>query len=345
MKRLLANLGLALASLLLTLAVVELGLRLTGFHFSLKPEDIEFGQPDPVLLQVGFLDDPDVFWVPKGYPAKLEQLRRERPPLILMGDSCTHLGHYDVALAELFEQRRGGQLAYGNVGVAGWSSYQGLRQLERDILPLAPRVLTLYYGWNDHWIGFGAEDKEVARIKAGIATRWSHLRLAQLWTKARLALGGQSESYPNRVSLDDFRANLRAMVAAARGADITPMLLTAPTSHQPGAEPEYLAARWLRDLGELVPLHQSYVAAVRGVAAETGAPLCDLERRFSKLKRGEIEASFLEDGIHLTAEGDRRLAGFLFGCLEQSGLIEELTGVWRPGLDAESPMERRRNHE
>ena len=152
--------------------------------------------------------------------------------------------------------------------MAGWSSYQGRRQLERDVAPLRPRVVTLYFGWNDHWIGFGIEDKNVARVKAVFSSRWSRLRLVQLATKATVALGSRDTAYPNRVSLADFGANLRAMVRQARSRGIRPVLVTAASAHVAGEEPEQLTERWLRDLSELVPLHRSYVAAVRAVAAE-----------------------------------------------------------------------------
>jgi hypothetical protein len=47
--------------------------------------------------------------------------------------------------------------------VGGYTTYQGLRQLERDVATLHPVIATFYYGWNDHWIGFGIEDRDVAR--------------------------------------------------------------------------------------------------------------------------------------------------------------------------------------
>jgi hypothetical protein len=31
-------------------------------------------------------------------------------------------------------------------------------------VPLAPRVVVLYFGWNDHWIGFGLEGDQIARV-------------------------------------------------------------------------------------------------------------------------------------------------------------------------------------
>lgn len=250
------------------------------------------------------------------YREKLEDLRRERPALVFMGDSCTDWGHYDAELVDLVEERRGTRIPSGNLGVAGWTSYQGLRQLERDVVPLGPRVVTIYYGWNDHWISFGIEDKNVARIKKIFKSRYSGLRWVQLFTKALVVAGSRETNYPNRVSLDDFRANLLGMVERSREAGIRPVLLTAPTSIREGEEPEHLASRWLRKLEDLVPLHRAYADTVREVASAEGVALCDLEARFTALGRSELEAAFRADGTHLTDEGDRRLAGFLYECFD-----------------------------
>ena len=324
LRTLAGNLAVAAAAIVLFAAVVEATLRLVGFRYVLYPRDVEFGRPDPVMLATGFEEDQDVFWVRRDYASTLERLRSDPAALIFLGDSCTHLGDYDDELARLVEQRRGETLSYGNLAVAGWSSYQGRRQLERDVLPLKPRVVTLYFGWNDHWIGFGIEDKNVALVKRVFSSDWSRSRIVQLATKATVAMGARRTAYPNRVSLDDFRDNLRTMVREARSAAIRPLLITAASTHVEGEEPPELAERWLRDLSELVPLHQSYVAAVREIAAAEDADLCDAEAHFSKLPRGELRTLFQDDGIHLTPAGDRRLAEVLYGCFEEAGILEEI---------------------
>lgn len=319
------NLAVAAGTVVLFAVVVETSLRILGFSYVLYPRDIEFGRPDPVMLETGFVEDPEVFWVRRDYYATLERWRQDPPALIFLGDSCTHLGHYDAELARLVAERRHAALSFGNLAVAGWSSYQGRRQLERDVLPLAPRVVTLYFGWNDHWIGFGIEDKTVALVKRVFSSGWSRSRIVQLATKATVAMGAHSTAYPNRVSLDDFRDNLRAMVGQARSKNVRPVLITAASNHAEGREPPELAERWLRDLSELVPLHQSYVAAVREVAAEDEVDLCDAAARFAQWPHDELDLLFQDDGIHLTAAGDRRLAEFLYGCFEEKGILEGLT--------------------
>lgn len=319
------NLALLFGTVLLFGGIVEGTLRLSGYRFVLYPEDIEFGRPDPVLLKKAFLEDDELFWVTRDYYEKLEWLERERPKLILMGDSCTHLGHYDEALARRVERHTERPLRYGNLGVAGWSSEQGKRQLLRDVIPLAPEVVTIYYGWNDHWIGFGIEDKTIARLKKVFSSRWSDLRMVQLASQAAVAWGARDTAYPNRVSLADYEENLRTMVREARLVGITPMLITAASNHRVGEEPTHLGERWLREVSDLVPLHESYIEAVRKVAAETGAPLCDPHIKLrNNAPPDKLDTYFLDDGIHFTPEGDEILGSILFQCFDREGLLEQL---------------------
>jgi len=313
------------------LALLELALRLSGAAFVPRLSSIEFGWPDPKVLHDVYLEDPQLFWVPKRYPAALQSVRRDLPLVVFMGDSCTELGSYP----QLFKQRvherfPAAPIAYFSAGVGGWSSYQGLRQFQRDLIPLQPKVVTVYYGWNDHWTGFGLTDAEAGEIADG-ATSWGGLRLAQLLFRARLRyrhpLVGNR---PNRVSEQEFHDNLAAIARLGKASGIVTVLLTAPTSHQRGAEPKYLAERWLRDLDDLVPLHQAYAEQARRVAAEEQVPLCDLAGDFAALDRAELERHFTQDGIHLSDEGNRKVAASLFACFERNQLFSTPLAADRP---------------
>lgn len=324
LRALAANAALAVVSVVVLLLVAEVTLRLSGFSYVLYPEEIEFGEPNPVLLDLGFREDAELFWTPKDYEATLARLEQERPPLLLLGDSCTYFGHYDEMLAALAAERLGRELRWGDLSVPGWSSHQGLQQLRRDVPALEPEVVTIYFGWNDHWIGFGIEDKNVARVKRLFGSRLGQVRLVQLATKATVAWGARETQYPERVSLSDFGANLRAMVGETRDLGAVPVLLTAPSGHRRGEEPEGLERRWLRRLSDLVPLHEAYVEAVRDVAANVGAPLCDLAAHAESLPWDERRALFTDDGIHLSPAGDAVVAAWLFQCFERDGLWQRL---------------------
>jgi lysophospholipase L1-like esterase len=129
------------------------------------------------------------------------------------------------------------------------------------------------------------------------------------------------------VPADKFRANMTQMVRVAKEAGIVAVLLTAPSSHQIGKEPSYLAERFLHDLSQLVPLHQQYVSIVREVAAQEEAPLCDLARRFEALPPAEVKDTYFKaDGIHATPAGGEKIAQFLAECFQED---PRLSSLWR----------------
>ena len=320
----------AMVGLLVALVMAEGVLRLLHFEFHLYPEKIQFGYPDPITMLRLYEPDKDLFWVSHDYGTRVAANAGQRPALVFMGDSCTQFGKYDLAFDEtLRAQNPAAHFTFVNMGTGGWTTYQGLQQLKRDVLPMQPRVITIYYGWNDHWCTFGAEDKDIAtfhlRHPLLLNKSISRLRIVQLINKQLFSKVMAGETYSQqRVPLIDFRTNLRAMVRLAREHGITPVLLTAPSVHQVGQEPTYLAERSLKDLHQLVPLHNAYVQAVREVAAEDHVLLVDLFKLFKELPPPEQEASFQKDGIHLTEIGDRHIATFLYADFAQNGLLTTL---------------------
>ncbi len=309
----------------------ELGLRGFGFSYHLYPERIEFATLKTPRATDCFEPDPDLLWVPKRpgpYGKKLAMLRRLRPTVVFMGCSCTQLGSYPKRFADLIEKAEPGRRpVVANVGVIGWSSFQGLQQLGRDVLPITPKVIVIYYGWNDHWIGLGIEEKEAWRINQPWSSLLQRLRIAQLSTKAYVALrGGVRERHPNRVSPRDFASNLREMVRLARQNGIEPVLVTAPSSHEmldDLSAVAHLEGMWLRRLADLVPLHRQYAEVVRQVAAGERVVLCDLLKEFSSFpKERVVNEFFTGDGIHLTDAGNQQIALCLFRCFKENKLVE-----------------------
>ena len=322
-------------SLLFAVISGEISLRLIGFEFALYPTKIQFGWPDPVTLKDLYHFDSQLLWVPKNYSARVADWRGKRPTVVFMGDSNTEFGRYDEFLKSIiYEQNPSSAFTFVNVGVAGWSSYQGLQQLQRDVLPMLPRFVTIYYGWNDHWTSFGIEDKNMGEYNLEYSTLqlevFSDVRVVQLFNKAIFILSRkatkQDERDPERVSLADFRSNLLQMVRIARDNDIIPVLLTAPSSHKKGQEPEYLAERWLNDLNELVPIHKKYVQAVRDISSNEDVLLIDLFAEFERLPQEAVIKFFQKDGIHLTSEGHKKIAELIYDYLASNNLQNRLTG-------------------
>lgn len=333
-RRIVARAALVLATVIGCLALVELGLRACGFRYRMFPERIEFGWPRPTTIRDLFAPDPELFWVPrvpKPYATILEEARRDRARVVFMGCSCTQFGGYPERLCALVEAVFPGKtLAYANVGCGGWSSFQGRQQFARDIAPLEPAVLFIFFGWNDHWIGFGLEDKHVPEINRGSLYSLQSLRIAQLLARAVVALDSQPrEAWPRRVSEADFAANLRAIVQGARARGITPILVTAPTSFEHAASLESfskLKRRHLHDLNELIPLHRRYVERVRDVARRENVVLCDLHAVFDALSEEVVLDSFYADGIHFNSRGSQRIATLMLACLRANGLERAVLG-------------------
>jgi len=341
----------------------ETALRLAGFSYQPIPERIWLGR-----LQGGiptaevifdrlvpglFTRDGLLFWKPvAGKPpfnaAGLRSSREVpavRPPgefrVLAMGDSCTFLGEPRPWPEVLEEQLAGGAgtpVRVLNAGVPAYSSLQGRRFLETRLDELSPDVVTLYFGWNDHWratvkadADFPVRDGRVVTVQRFL----SHSRLYQAMNyllKGRLrprpgdhpdaagdgetppfdprrdlaaAAGGQ----PLRVPPAQFEDNLRAMVARVRAAGATAVLITAPSTLRSETIPSYLVAHGFvsRDGEPIQVLHDRYVALVRRVAGETGAPLVDAAGDFAAAPDGG-RSLMREDGIHLTAAGIGRLA-------------------------------------
>ncbi len=327
MARFALRAGFTLAATVLALALLEVGLRLVGFSYELAATRVEFGWPDPPSIEARYRSDPDLFWVPKDYAQKLERLASQRPQLVFLGDSCTEFGFYPEFFLERVRQAHPDLEIVGEeLGTGGWSSYQGVRQMERDVVALRPRAVTVYFGWNDHWIGFGVRDDEINALRRSPLQRVGAERVAQLVFQARLGLRARLQrDPPRRVPPDDFRSNLAEIARLARSRDIVPVLVTAPTSHEWGREPKYLERRWLRDLSRLVPLHQEYVQIVREVAAEEDAVLCDLAERFEALPRPDLRHRYFQtDGMHLRPDGDAKLAEFLYECFQAEPALHDI---------------------
>jgi len=209
-----------------------------------------------------------------------------------------------------------------NAGVGGYSSFQGRTWLERELLGYRPDLVVIYFGWNDHWPArLGGQDKWVSgslseRLRAWLG--WS--KVLQLLVRGAQTLRGRSQSpdaspalpavgQTARVSLNDYEANLKAMVAALRNQGADAILVTAPNYLElaaAGQPPGDQAANGL------IGVHAAYNAAVRQVAEELDVCLVDAVRDF----RTEPDPARLFwrppgkaiDFIHLSAEGYGRLA-------------------------------------
>lgn len=149
---------------------------------------------------------------------------------------------------EALLRRRGGRVEVINAGVSGYSSYQGLVTLERELLPCRPDVVTVLFGINDQDQDQGITDREKApHFDNPITTlrAWSNrsmivYALRRSFWQLRGLLVGKTPARPvryagdgpraARVPLDDYARNLERFVERGRLAAFTTVFVILPTS-------------------------------------------------------------------------------------------------------------------
>jgi len=309
---------------------LELGLRLAGFQYSSTPLEVRRFIDDPqgiVDREIRFwnrdgverfVKDAHQLWVPKRSP--LERHRLEPEPGVLriatLGDSCTaHCVSSRKSFPELTEQllnaRGGRRVEILNAGVASYSSFQGLQHLKHAVLPYRPDVVTVFFGWNDHWIT-GTPDSEVrlrSEWETALINALDHSRIFQAgaYTLAKVRGGGGGRSQERgrdpvlRVDLNSYEANLREIVDVARGSGVRVLFITAPQEIVDWENPDLLPLPTER----VVALHARYNDVVRKVAGEIGADLVDLA---VLVERQPPHSVIARDGIHFGPAGCRFVA-------------------------------------
>jgi lysophospholipase L1-like esterase len=201
-----------------------------------------------------------------------------------------------------------------NCGVPGYSTFQGFRML-REFLPiLKPQIVTICYGWNDHWAaGFDIEDKDQRAAPQWVLNAQNLLSDSYLYRSIKYLLLAKYEktkqyqfdrqSVRYRVSLDDFAVNLGDIIAFCRSNGVQPVLLTTPVGDvDPGVT------------NAMENYHERYNQTVRRIAGEQTVPLVDAAALF--LDHPEYYDNPKADFIHYNAKGAERIATALAETIE-----------------------------
>ena len=191
-----------------------------------------------------------------------------------------------------------------NAGVWGYTSYQGMKRFH-ELTAYAPDIVLVSFGANDaHQVRVADADyvKRHDRIEY-LARATRRLRVAQLmvqgWDLLDAATAGSSALGP-RVSLDDYRSHLRAMIREGRDRGVRVVLLTRPfvgSSTDPASWKTYAP---------------QYNAATTAIGAEEQVPVIDVYAAFR-----DREALF-DDESHFGVEGHHLAAQLIH---EQLGLL------------------------
>lgn len=306
--------------------ILEGFLRAVGFMYSRTPLEMRLLESQRTgalhnVLAFGeykgtrLVKDAKQLWIPdepfaRGYTVKKPH---DVTRIVALGDSCTWFcvgspKAYPELMEEVLREKHSTKVEVLNAGVGSHSSYQGLQRLKYTVLPYQPDIITVFYGWNDHWVTF-REDKEV-EIRSDLVT--SFLNFAERFRTFQflnyLMTKLQPKSYPQelkfRVMPQDYKDNLNRIIDIAQEHNIKVILMTAPHDLSNFAPAEFFPYPKER----LIPLHQYYNQIVRRVAQERGVPLVDLEMITAVFPQGMILS---RDGIHFGQTGCQMVAEIL----------------------------------
>ncbi len=259
-----------------------------------------------------------------------------KPPgtyrILCMGDSCTAMGSgsYPAVLQRRLDLvvRPDRRFEVINGGVFSYSSLQGLRLFRHRLADVEPNLVTVYYGWNDHYLTTAYPDTVLGGddLPEPLALRLLRpFRLFQLTQK----VVHTSQMYwlekqrvgrkLYRVPPDDYRNILTEFVALSRERGAVPLLFTAPHNHSLGRVPAYYVESGLAESAEaLIRIHHEYNEITREVAARTRAELLDLDRAFDGHNKDDL---FINDGVHPNRHGRHLIVALLLDHLEKMGIL------------------------
>lgn len=323
-------------TLMLVFGTFELLLRVAGFEVNPSVERMEFtfpiddynkSAPQPFLVR-----DDNLFWRPKAgvmdhnsHGFYGPEFDIEKKPgvfrIVCLGDSCTHFGPdtYPDMLRVYLDEVAPGKFEVINAGVIGYTSFQGLRLLESEVLNWSPDLVTVYFGWNDHWLARGRQDKNQDAESSAVMDALYGFRVVQL---AAFAVGGLGSGGDGamRVQPDDYRENLTRIGQLADSRDVDVWYFTAPHAFDLGIPPYLRQSGEVADAGSLIPLHQSYNQIVREVADARGATLVDLASEMDQMQKPEL---FLDDHIHLSRGGRFYVTRRIIEMLQSTGVLSD----------------------
>lgn len=239
--------------------------------------------------------------------------------ILAIGNSCTF--GWGVTEDSIYVRRLGrlldDQYEMINAAIPGYTTLQGKRFLQNDLLRLEPEVLLVLFSWNDHWAAAsGIADKNQQfppQWLLNIQNMLARLESYRLYKKLLLsAIEPNPDSLftPGdvvyRVGPDDFYQNLQEIAAIGRAHHMRVILLTSPipslaTYYSPGMRSPMHA------------FHERYNEIIRTVARDTGVELVDIAAVFDK--HSDLFDDAALDPIHFNEKGHAVVAEAIFAHL------------------------------
>ena len=268
-----------------------------------------------------FLHDPKLLWKFKpgatipgktinqlGFPEReiVAQKTADVTRVICMGDSCTAEGipPYSTLLHQLLTNAppHRKQWEAFHTGVHGYSVVQGLALFKQTTRQLHPDIVTIYFGWNGHWLAQHSDTRRIA--SRDVATPGA---LLNRLLRPDITEAGHPTDKVLRVPPGAYELTLGTLVREVRNSGAVPILITAPRATRLSC---VLAERQETPLEHLHDLHDQYVAITRTVAEKEQCELVDAAQQFAAMaNRDDL---FLCDGIHMKDAGLELMANLIY---------------------------------
>ncbi len=262
---------------------------------------------------------------------------------IQRGESYGYVSNpYPLALEKVLAERIGpGRFEVLNAGVPGYNSYQGLMLLRGKLRNLDPDLITVRYGWNDHFLSeappgqspYRESDSKLVVALEDLALRTAlypfvrrlgfelRARRGQNPQALREAFARQTQWSPT-VPLPDYEHNLRRIVEIGRARGAQVWLLTSPYNPKPSETARNFVSFNNRiGFDELMAVHDQYNEATRRIGRELGAPVIDMAAIYRDNRDNPDFRLFVESDVpHPSQWGQNLEADVLYRALVARGI-------------------------
>jgi len=245
---------------------------------------------------------------------------KNKKRILFLGNSCTF--GWGVSLSDTYAVKLGELLndeyEIINGAIPGYSSLQGRRFFENQLVGLKPDIVFIQYAWNDHWsAAMEIADKDQRFSSPAILELQNFLSRFHTYRLMKKLLVTARNRSPDslfnrdkpvyRVSLDDFYLNLKAICGGAQKAGCRPILLTSPI---PSLETYYPTGV----KSNMHLFHERYNRVIRQLAVDEQIEMIDLALEFDSFD--DLFDDAVNDPIHFNARGHRKTAELITAYLK-----------------------------
>ncbi|MEW6051805.1 MAG: SGNH/GDSL hydrolase family protein [Candidatus Zixiibacteriota bacterium] len=231
--------------------------------------------------------------------------------ILTLGNSCTFgwgVRQEQIWTTRLQEMLKRGILTQSievvNAGVPGYSSLQGWRYFENELLVLQPDIVLITFAWNDEApAGQGISDdrqQPPGRLILAAQNLFSRLKLYQFMRKVVLSATEKQKIVAlddplavRRVPPDRFKKNLTEIIRLARRNNCRPVLVIPPIAS--------LHIYFKESVSPLHTMHAAYQNQIRLVSQYEKTELVDLQEAFDK--QSDLWDDPYADCTHFNAKG------------------------------------------